>query len=132
MTLGMVGFGALLFVRHRLRGCEPALADIEAAPARRAGRVVLCITAMSALLVLGIIAAQLVAGGAVAPLSLLMPAAALLWLLSVGLRSLRHAALPPAAASNESDRPSRRPPDWTPRSPGMPSARPASDGHARA
>jgi hypothetical protein len=130
MTAGMVGFGALLLVRHRLRGPEPALVTIEAAPARKAGRRVLIITGVLTLLVLAIVAARVMSGGSIAPLSLLMPAAGLLWLASLGLKALRHAVTAAEAPAGDTDRPSRRPPEWKARAAGITSGHAASDRHA--
>lgn len=127
----MVGFGALLLIRHRLRGPEPALATVEATQARSAGRTVLIIAAILALLVLAIVAARVVMNrGSVAPLSLLMPAAGLLWLAALGVKALRHAVTAAEALTAETDRPSRRPPEWKPRAAGITPGRSASDRHA--
>jgi hypothetical protein len=130
MTAGTIGFGALLLVRHRLRGPEPALAAVESGQARHSGRTVLLITGILVLLVLVIVTARIVGGGSIAPLSLLMPLAGLLWLTSLGLKVLRHPAPSSDAASTEGDRPSRRPPDWKQRPAGVTKGRAASDRHA--
>jgi hypothetical protein len=109
MTAGMVGFGALLAVRHRLSRREGALGHVEEGAARSAGTAVLVVCGVSAALVLGIIGLQWRRGGPIGLLSLVMPLLGLLWLAWLGHKSLRHrdaAAEPPAAK----DRPSRRPP----------------------
>lgn len=130
MTAGMVGFGALLLLRHRLRGPEPTLAAVERSQARHSGRALLIITGVLALLVLCIVAARVVARGAIAPLSLLMPAVGLLWLASLGIKALRHPSPSSEALNSEADRPSRRPPEWKQRPAGIASGRATSDRHA--
>jgi hypothetical protein len=109
MTAGMVGFGALLWARRRLTRREGALAGVPAHAARHAGRTVLLISAVSGSLVLIIILAQVRRGGSVGVLSLALPALGLTWLVSLGLKALRHRD-PIADAPAPNDRPSRRPP----------------------
>jgi hypothetical protein len=126
MTAGMVGFGALLFVRHRLVKREGALRPVSAAEARHAGATVLILTGISALLVLGIVGLQWRRGGDIGLLSLAMPVVGLLWLGSLGVLSRRHRVDPTAdpverssslrgakldALSTPSPRPSRPPTD---------------------
>ena len=131
MTAGMVGFGVLMLVRHRLRGAEPPLADVTSTQTRSAGRTVLLLSGILTLLVLGIVAARLAQGGGIAPLSWLMPAAGLLWLTSLGVKVLRHPAVAPESATAETERPSRRPPEWK-RPTGISAGPAASDRHVSA
>jgi uncharacterized membrane protein len=131
-TAGMVAVGVLLFVRHRLRGAEPSLARVEGAAARQAGRAVLVITAVIALLVGVIIAFQVARHGTIAPLSIVMPAVSLLWLGALGLKALRYQPPRPEHAEPEAERPSRRPPEWKQRSSSIPPGRPSSDRHVSA
>lgn len=107
MTAGMVGVGVLLCARHLLSRREGALRPVANADARLAGKIVLVISGISALLVLGIVGLQWQRGGPIGALSLLMPLAGLLWLATLGVQSLKHrdTAVPEAAR----DRPSRRP-----------------------
>jgi hypothetical protein len=108
MTAGMVGFGILLWARHRLSKRASELQPVSAAQALIAGRAVLIVTAIIAALVAVIVLAQWRHGGALGLQSLAMPAAGLIWLAALGLKSLafaRGAAGPPVT----SERPSRRP-----------------------
>jgi threonine/homoserine/homoserine lactone efflux protein len=131
MTAGMVGFGALLLVRHRLRGKEPELARVEGARAKQAGRAIVTIAAILTLMVLGIVVAHLSSGRAIALLSLLMPAVGLAWLGWIGWRSFRHQGAASDAQLPDADRPSRRPPDWQ-RPSARATSRAGSDRHASA
>jgi hypothetical protein len=109
MTAGMVGFGALLWGRHRLTRREGALAEVAPQSATVASRAVLAVAAFCAAICFGIIASRIYAGKSIAALSVLMPAAGLGWLgwLGLKIRQLRSAAVESPAAT---DRPSRRPP----------------------
>lgn len=126
MTAGMVGFGALLFVRHFLARREGALRPVATVDAARAARALLVITAISAALVVGIVALQWRRGGDIGLLSLTMPLVGLLWLGSIVVRSRRHRVDPAAdlverssslrpakldAVGSPSQRPSRPPTD---------------------
>lgn len=122
MTIGMVGFGVLLWARHRLVKRESALPPIATADAQRAGFALLLITAISSLLVLGIVFLQWRRGGPIGWLSLAMPFAGLLWLGSLGLQARRHSSADVAerpslrgpkldALGTPSQRPSRPPTD---------------------
>lgn len=122
MTAGMVGFGALLFVRHRLAKREGALRHVAAAEAAQAAHALLVITAISALLVLGIVGLQWRRGGDIGLLSLAMPLVGLLWLGSLAMLSRRHAV--GAAAADLVERSSApRPPKLD--ALGSPSQRPS-------
>ena len=109
MTAGMVGFGMLLWARHRVQGAEAPLASVPVPVARQAGRALLFTCAVSTLLVLGIIGLQLRRGGGVSALSVALPAAGLAWLTSLAFKTLR---LREAAPPMGTDRASRRPPNW--------------------
>jgi hypothetical protein len=131
-TAGMVGFGALLLFRHRLRGAEPALARVDGPVARHAGRALLLITAIIAALVGVIVAFQLARRGTIAPLSIVMPSVGLLWLAALGLKSLRYRPTEAEPPPSETERPSRRPPEWKQRSANVTPGRPSPDRHASA
>lgn len=107
MTAGMVGVGALLWTRHRFSRREGPPLAVAAADAQRAGKAVLGICAVSALLVLAIVWFQWRRGGQLGALSLAMPLAGLLWLATLGLQALKHRDAAPAALGK--DRPS-----WSP------------------
>lgn len=111
MTVGLVSFGGLLWARHRLSRREEPLAGVPVAAARAMGRAVLLITAVSALIVVVIIAAGIRAHVSLSALSLVMPAAGLSWLGAIGLKILRYQA-PEGEVASAGDRPSRRPPPW--------------------
>jgi hypothetical protein len=115
MTGGLLLFGVLLFARHRFGRQKTPLGRVDEPAARAAGRTVLVVSAVIGALVAVIVGARLRSGGSIAALSLAMPAVALGWLASLGLKAARHRepALEPAATS---DRPSRRPPNWEPTS----------------
>ena len=131
MTEGRVGFGGLLLVRHRVRGAEPALAEVDAAQAQRAGRTVLIITAILFLLVSIIVGARLVEGRPIAPLSWLMPTLGLVWRATLGLKAWRHPVAHPEPAA-ETERPSRKPPEWKQRPATPLPGQPRSDRHVSA
>jgi hypothetical protein len=117
----------LLFARHRLVKREGALRPVGTAEARHAGSTVLLLTAISALLVLGIVGLQWRRGGDIGLLSVAMPLVGLVWLGSLGVLSRRHrvdatadllgrssslrAPNKPDALSTPSQRPSRPPTD---------------------
>jgi hypothetical protein len=109
MTVGIVGFGSLLWARRRLRGPEGRLSKVPSGAARQAGRNLLSIGAVVATLVGVIVGFRLHSGGAMSALSLVLPAAGLTWVAVLGLQVLRHRE-PAAESSSASDRPSRRPP----------------------
>lgn len=106
MTAAMVAAGALLWTRHRLATREGPLRPVAEAEARRAGRALQVICAVSALLVLGIVALQWRRGGELGAFSLALPLLGLVWLATLAAQSRKHrdAAPPPVG-----DRPSRRP-----------------------
>lgn len=113
MTAGMVGFGALLAVRHLLGRREPPLAVPTPQQAHGAARAIFVICALTALFVLGVVVLRLRDGGGIAALSVIMPAVTLLWLASLGVKSLRSTASPePASAPSERSR--RRTSSWEP------------------
>jgi hypothetical protein len=124
MTIGMVGFGVLLWARHRLVKVkrERALPPIATADAQHAGFALLLITAISGLLVLGIVFLQWQRGGPIGWLSLAMPFVGLLWLASLALQARRYKSADVAerpslrgpkldALGTPSQRPSRPPTD---------------------
>jgi len=111
VTAGMVGFGALLWARRRLRSHEGPLPVISKPAAQAAGRCVLLITGVIAVLVGVVVGFRLHSGGELGALSLALPGAALAWLVVLGLQMLGHRG-PPAEGASAGDRPSRRPPHW--------------------
>lgn len=122
MTAGMVGVGMLLWMRHRLARRESPLASVARVDSRRAGVALLVISAVSSVLVLGIVMSQWLRAGPMGALSLGMPLFALLWLVTLGLQCLKHREGPDPAP--QTDRPSRQPP--TPRDGLSASQRPSS------
>jgi len=132
MTAGMVGFGALLWTRHRLlQRRDPSLTFLVRQP-QQAARRVLTISALCTVLVCVIVGAHWHAGKPIGLLSVAMPLVGMSWLTAIGLRigKLREAPLEGAASS---DRPSRRPPkreSLTP--PPQNQDKPASNRHASA
>jgi hypothetical protein len=111
MTAGMIGFGALLWTRRRLRGSEPPLQPVPRRSAVLAGRAVLAVTGVVAGLVALIAGTRLAHGGSLGALSLAMPGLGLAWLTLLGVQSLRHrepAAEPAPAAERSSRRPAKR------------------------
>lgn len=111
MTAGMVGFGVLLRLRHRLHRGEPPLRDVPPEVARKAGRAMLITVGVIALLVATLMAARWSLTPHVSALSIAMPLVALGWLTSIGLRVLRQGTRSEVEAQH-ADRPSRRPPPW--------------------
>jgi hypothetical protein len=109
VTVGMVGFGGLLWARQRLTRREGALARVPARAARNAGRTVLLVCAVVSAIIAVVVLTRLREGGGIGLLSLAMPGAGLLWLTSLGLKTQRHRD-PAADAAPANDRPSRRPP----------------------
>jgi len=127
----MVGFGALLWARHRLSKRAAALQPVSATQARVAGRAVLIVTAVITALVVVIVVAQWRHGGALGLQSLAMPAVGLLWLASLGLQSLaaaRRALREPATTERSTRRPSREGVAQAQQRP----SRPPTDRHASA
>jgi hypothetical protein len=110
MTAGMVGFGALLWARHGLRGGQGPLLAISKPAASAAGRAVLGAAAAIAVSIAFIVGFRLQSGGAISTLSLALPALGLAWVALLGVQALRH----PATSVEEpaAERPSRRPPEW--------------------
>jgi hypothetical protein len=108
MTAGMVGFGALLWTRHRLLARDSAVADAPAGKARFASRSLLLITAISTVIVAVIVGAYLRSGKPLAWLSVAMPLAGLSWLAAVGWK-LRQLDETTAEGAAQADRASRRP-----------------------
>jgi hypothetical protein len=131
MTAAMVGVGALLWTRHRLSRQEGPLRPVAEGEPRAAGKAVLAISGVSALLVLGIVFLQWHRGGPLGRLSLAMPVVGLLWLASLGARTLRHRDPPPPSLAG--DRGSRRnsPIDSVP-GPAQRPSQPPPDGHVSA
>lgn len=128
----MVGFGALLWGRHRLVRREGPLEEVSAESVNLASRALFAITAFSTAICAGIIGSHLYAGKPIAALSVLMPAVGLAWLAGLGwkMRQLPRAAVEPHSAS---DRPSRRPPKRDSLAPPLPSqGDAASNRHASA
>jgi hypothetical protein len=109
MTAGMVGFGALLWTRHRLLARDGALADPALREPRRAGQRVLIVTAIIAAIVALIIGSHWHAGKPIGLLSVAMPLVGLGWLAAIGLK-LRQLPESAAEGAGQSDRASRRPP----------------------
>ena len=72
MTAGMVGFGSLLWARRRLRGPEGPLQKVPGNAAKHAGRTLLLIGGVIAVLVAVILGFRVHAGGAMSALSLLL------------------------------------------------------------
>lgn len=114
MTAGMVGFGALLLVRHRLQRREGPLRDVPGPVARQAGRAFFITLTVITLLLTGFFVVRWSPHGSTALLSLALPVAGLAWLTAIGLRVRRHSAEAPteAEATAVADRPSRRPSNW--------------------
>jgi hypothetical protein len=109
MTAGMVGFGALLWTRHRLGKREGALRPVRRTDALRAARTVVIICGVIGLLMAGIVASRWHSGGSIAWLSVAMPLATLAWISTIGLRAQRLGNGQTEGATS-SERPSRRPP----------------------
>lgn len=111
MTVGMVGFGSLLWARHRLRGADGSLLKVPELSAKRAGRTLLLIGGVvAALVALAVtIGLRVHSGGTLSPLSLALPVAGLAWVAVLGLQVLRHRD-PASESPSSGDRPSRRPP----------------------
>lgn len=129
MTAGMVGFGGLLWVRHRLSKRAASLQPVSAAQALLAGRAVLIVTAVITALVVVIVLAQWRRGGELGAQSLAMPVAGLAWLAALGLKSLGFARRS-GDASGATERASRRPSrEGASQSTQRPS-RPPADRHA--
>jgi len=109
MTAGMVGFGSLLWARRRLRGPEAPLAPAPRKAAQAAGRALLLISGVIAVLVAGIVSLRLRSALPIGALSLWLPAVGLSWLALLGLQVRRHREAAPDSPAG-GDRPSRRPP----------------------
>lgn len=129
MSAGMVGFGVLLRVRHRLERREGPLREVPASVARRAGRSMLATVGVIATLVGGVLLARWTPHSPAAPLSLAMPLVTLAWLAAIGWRVVRHGAISTTEAAALTDRPSRRPPNWDALSAGS-HPRKATSSHA--
>jgi hypothetical protein len=113
MTAGMVGMGALLLARHRLRPAEAPLPAVSQEHARAAGRTVLWIAGTTGALVAGIVVLRIVAGHPVAPLSWLVPVLGLLWLVSLAVQMLRRRGPAEEVSGPAGERMSRRAPGWS-------------------
>jgi hypothetical protein len=111
VTAGMAGFGVLLAARRRLRGAEGPLPPISREAARAAGRVLLGIVGVIAVLVGVIVGFRVHSGEPISALSLALPGLGLAWLLTLGAQMLAHRE-PPAEGVAADERPSRRPPNW--------------------
>lgn len=131
MTAAMVGFGALLYARHRLTRREAPLAEVPAQAAAFASRSLLQITALCAAICAGIIAARMYAGKPIAGLSVLMPATGLAVLLWLG-RKMQKAGAARVESTGFSDRPSPRPPKRESLAPPRPQSDAASNRHVSA
>jgi hypothetical protein len=112
MTAGVAGFGALLLVRYRLQRPEALPAPVLQSDARRAGRALLWVSGVIALLVSFFTVKQWASGGPVSAASVAMPIVGLVWLGSLGLKALRWPGDPVESPASSDDRPSRRPPSW--------------------
>lgn len=132
MTAGMTGFGSLLAFRHRLRRDQPPLAALTETEARQAGRAVLWVSAVIAVMVTFIVLHQLFSGGPIMAFSVGLPLVGLWWLASLGLKARRFRAPRVDDTATTHDRPSRRPPQWERLTP--PDGRPPGAGgrHASA
>ena len=111
VTAGMAGFGVLLWARRRLRGTEGPLAPISKPSARAAGRVLLAIAGVIAVLVGVIVGFRVHSGEAMSTVSLTLPGLGLAWLVTLSVQMLAHRE-PPAGGAALDERPSRRPPNW--------------------
>jgi len=130
MTAGMLGFGALLWTRHRLLDRDSGFADAPIGKARLAGRSILLITAISSLIVTLIVGSYLLSGKPLAGLSVAMPLAGLSWLAAIGWK-LRRLAETTAEGAGQAERPSRRPAKRDSVAPPRPSpGKSPSNGHA--
>lgn len=109
MTAGILGVGALLALRHRARGREAALPPLGASAARPAGRTLLVICGIVGMMIAGIIASRVRAGGELSWLSVAMPLVGLLWVVSLGLKAARvgEPAAEPSRAEEAGSRVSR-------------------------
>lgn len=109
MTVGMVGFGALLWGRHRLTSREGDLEPVPAESAVLAWRALSAITVFCSAICCVIIGSRVYAAKPLAALSVVMPAVGLTWLGLLGwkIRQLRLVAVESPATT---DRPSKRPP----------------------
>lgn len=125
MTVGITGLGVLIAVRQRLQRPERPLAALRADDARRAGRSVLIIGALIAVLATGIIGLWVHAGGQPSALSLVLPALGVAWVLWLGVKILRVADVAVAPATEEA-LPARAS-TWEPRSSQAPSSRGGSN-----
>jgi hypothetical protein len=110
MTVGIAGFGGLLWARHRLRGSKLPLLRAPDRTVHRAGRVLLAVCGVIATLVDVIVGFRLHSGESLAALSLLLPLAGLVWLAIIALQALLYRE-PAAESVSTGDRPSRRPPN---------------------
>jgi hypothetical protein len=110
MTTGMVGFGALLWARRRLRGAEGPLQPVTRGAAQRAARALLVIGSILTALVGVIVGFRLHSGAPVGVLSVALPALGLAWLFVLAVQTLRHRE-PAADPLTLGERPSRRPPN---------------------
>jgi hypothetical protein len=111
VTAGMAGFGGLLWARRRLRGPEQALPPISKQAAQAAGRVLLAIVAVIAVLVGVIVGFRVHNGQPISALSLALPGLGLAWLVTLGVQMLAHRE-PSGEGVAPEERPSRRPPNW--------------------
>jgi hypothetical protein len=111
VTAGMAGFGVLLWARRRLRGAEGPLPPISKPAARAAGRILLGVVGVIAVLVGVIVGFRVRSGEPMSALSLTLPALGLAWLVTLSVQMLAHRE-PPAEGAAPDERPSRRPPNW--------------------
>ena len=103
---------------------EPLRSD--RAQAQSAGRIVLGVCGVIALIALVIVAMRLMSGGGIAPLSVLMPAISLAGVAWLGLKMLR-SATPVDVIPQPDERPSRRLPRYDTAA-GTRSERPSDSG----
>ena len=111
VTAGMAGFGVLLWARRRLRGAEGPLSPIPKQQAHAAGRILLGVIGVIAVLVGVIIGFRVHSGEPMSALSLTLPGLGLAWLVTLSVQMLTHRE-PPAEGTAPEERPSRRPPNW--------------------
>lgn len=115
--------------RERLSASDPQ--PQGSAEARSAGRTVLIICAVLTCMVLVIVVSRLLLGGALAPISVVLPVLGLAWVAWLGLKMWRSAPALETPTQRE-ERPSRRLPRFDPAA-GSRSDRPSdSGGHVSA
>jgi hypothetical protein len=111
VTAGMAGFGVLLWARWRLRGAEAPLPPLSKPAARAAGRILLAIAGVIAVLVGVIVGFRVHSGEAMSAVSLALPGLGLAWLVTLSMQMLAHRQ-PPGDGANADPHPSRGPAKW--------------------